>query len=1099
VADFTVTERNDQATTSLAGTFLPQPGIQIVGVARAGQSQSGVGATLDGTYGSVRFAADGSFEYRLDNARQATNLLTAGMTAQERFTVTYVLNGQTHTAQFVVDVVGVDEAGQVVIASPIIVGDTRTFAENEVVRSTVSSGSQNADTLDTIVNHGTIHAADLEVTPPWTRTEIIGVASNGAMSNDGLVVAHAGDVGTFAFAFGINLSFSGIGVTNSGVIRAMADGDDAQATALGTGGPRAVVVNSGVIEAISGNEAWALFPQHISTRIDNSGLIYAEGDLGPNDWAYGIAAIRTGQISGYQIENSGIIHAVDNGTLGSIAILIFRGNVNLHSYGTIHNSGLIVADTAIMAMEQGYYDRIHVVNDGEIQGDLQFYRNFNLVANNAGATWTGDLHFGINTDVLGNGGAIVGNVDLGDGIDFYRGAGSVSGSVDGGKGADLLIGGAGADRLLGGDGDDVIVGGGGADIMTGGAGADIFVIREANDAMPIAADRIEDFVSGTDRIDLSALTNITSVAFSHSGDRTIVQAATPVGHVIIQVRGTVVLSDIIFDIGTGVGGVVTTGGDLFYAYGAAGRAVVGSSGDDFVVGTSGSDDIDGGTGGDIMAGGAGDDVYHLDDLLDRVVEMAGEGIDTVYSSAEFTVLLENVENLHLLFGDDAAGNDLDNVIVTNNLANIIYGRGGDDRMFGLKGNDTYYVDSLSDLVFEEANGGTDTVVALTSHYLHANVENATLLSYLDTFTTSYVTSIDQDYFLVGNALNNNLSGNLGDNLIIGGLGDDTLSGDEGNDSLFGEDGADRIEGGLGVDYLVGGAGDDFLRGGSGADALYGGDGNDTLIAEREPIRDPISGGDYPLGAADFVTDILVGGAGNDILYANSGLGDYDLMDGGAGNDGYYVDTPDDLTFEAAGGGTDTVYANINGAGYYLYANVENLILEGNTPFGVGNALANRLTGNAIGNYLLGGAGNDTLNGKAGNDVLFGEAGADSFVFERGTGGDVIGDFARGTDKIDLSAFGFASFAAVQANFSQVGANGAINLGNGDFIVLHNVTMSQLTQGDFILTASAPKIEDIAEAAKIAGASAIDAGGPALDWLPDDWMPHYRTDFHLGFA
>ena len=38
----------------------------------------------------------------------------------------------------------------------------------------------------------------------------------------------------------------------------------------------------------------------------------------------------------------------------------------------------------------------------------------------------------------------------------------------------------------------------------------------------------------------------------------------------------------------------------------------------------------------------------------------------------------------------------------------------------------------------------------------------------------------------------------------------------------------------------------------------------------------------------------------------------------------------------------------------------------------------------------------------------------------------------------------------QTNFSQVGGNGAINLGNGDFIVLNGVTMSQLTAADFIL-------------------------------------------------
>ncbi|KTE38204.1 MULTISPECIES: calcium-binding protein [unclassified Sphingopyxis] len=431
-------------------------------------------------------------------------------------------------------------------------------------------------------------------------------------------------------------------------------------------------------------------------------------------------------------------------------------------------------------------------------------------------------------------------------------------------------------------------------------------------------------------------------------------------------------------------------------------------------------------------------------------------------------------------GEVRLGSAGDTLTNRGSIVGSVYLGDGDDRfeniggtqqggVFGGVGNDIYVVDTQNILLYESQGEGNDSVTASASYYLFDNIENLIL-------------SGSAGNFGVGNALANTIIGNAGSNLLLGGGGDDVIRGGGGVDSLFGESGADQLFGEAGVDYLVGGIGNDILDGGADADALYGEDGDDTLI-----------------GGTGFFTDILVGGIGNDILRGNSGLGDYDLMDGGAGNDTYYVDTPDDLTFEAAGGGTDTVYANINGAGYYLYANVENLILEGNTPFGVGNELANRLTGNAIGNYLLGGAGNDTLNGKAGNDVLFGEGGADTFVFERGTGGDVIGDFARGTDKIDLSAFGFANFAAVQAGFSQVGANGAINLGNGDFIVLHNVTMSQLAQGDFILTASAPKIEDLAEAAKIAEASAVDAGGPALDWLPDHWMPHYRTDFHLGFA
>ncbi|NBB53299.1 hypothetical protein GVN24_34000, partial [Rhizobium sp. CRIBSB] len=296
-------------------------------------------------------------------------------------------------------------------------------------------------------------------------------------------------------------------------------------------------------------------------------------------------------------------------------------------------------------------------------------------------------------------------------------------------------------------------------------------------------------------------------------------------------------------------------------------------------------------------------------------------------------------------------------------------------------------------------------------------------------------------------LANVLTGNTGGNLLIAGGGTDTVNGGAGNDAIYGQDGDDALNGDAGIDYLVGGIGVDTINGGTEADALYGEEGNDILI-----------GGD------GFFTDILVGGAGNDTLRGDSTLGDYDLMDGGADNDSYYVDTGDDLTFEAVGGGIDTVYADVRvtNGGVYLYANVENLVLIGTTAFGVGNELNNTLTGNASGNYLLGGAGADTINGGAGNDVLFGEAGNDVFAFSVGSGGDVIGDFNLANDRIDLRAFGFADFQQLAANFSQVGNDGAINLGGGDFIVLHGVTMANLTASHFIFPGGAMPTEPVAK-------------------------------------
>jgi uncharacterized protein len=60
---------------------------------------------------------------------------------------------------------------------------------------------------------------------------------------------------------------------------------------------------------------------------------------------------------------------------------------------------------------------------------------------------------------------------------------------------------AGRDTLVGTPGDDRITGGAGADVITGGLGADTFVYTSTRDA----ADRITDFVPGTDRIDLAPL------------------------------------------------------------------------------------------------------------------------------------------------------------------------------------------------------------------------------------------------------------------------------------------------------------------------------------------------------------------------------------------------------------------------------------------------------------------------------------------------------------------------------------------------------------------------------------------------------------------
>lgn len=75
--------------------------------------------------------------------------------------------------------------------------------------------------------------------------------------------------------------------------------------------------------------------------------------------------------------------------------------------------------------------------------------------------------------------------------------------LQGDAGADLLSGGAGNDSLFGGAGADTLTGGRGNDQLTGGSEADVFRLTHAPDAGN-NVDHIVDFVSGSDRVELSA-------------------------------------------------------------------------------------------------------------------------------------------------------------------------------------------------------------------------------------------------------------------------------------------------------------------------------------------------------------------------------------------------------------------------------------------------------------------------------------------------------------------------------------------------------------------------------------------------------------------
>ena len=85
--------------------------------------------------------------------------------------------------------------------------------------------------------------------------------------------------------------------------------------------------------------------------------------------------------------------------------------------------------------------------------------------------------------------------------------GSGKDTLTGNAGNDVLTGGAGNDVLVGGEGNDTLIGGAGKDVLTGGTGKDVFKLNSRTESGLSSTQRdvITDFVSGQDKIDLSAI------------------------------------------------------------------------------------------------------------------------------------------------------------------------------------------------------------------------------------------------------------------------------------------------------------------------------------------------------------------------------------------------------------------------------------------------------------------------------------------------------------------------------------------------------------------------------------------------------------------
>lgn len=99
--------------------------------------------------------------------------------------------------------------------------------------------------------------------------------------------------------------------------------------------------------------------------------------------------------------------------------------------------------------------------------------------------------------------------------------------------------------------------------------------------------------------------------------------------------------------------------------------------------------------------------------------------------------------------------------------------------------------------------------------------------------------------------------------------------------------------------------------------------------------------------------------------------------------------------------------------------------------------------------LHGGAHNDRLAGGAGQDMLTGDAGRDALVVAAGSGADQVTGFGDTQDRIDLSAYGFASGFADRTFMADVAGDLVFTNGT-DVLTIAAMTKAQISGPYLIL-------------------------------------------------
>ncbi|WP_394753884.1 beta strand repeat-containing protein [Crenothrix sp.] len=678
-----------------------------------------------------------------------------------------------------------------------------------------------------------------------------------------------------------------------------------------------------------------------------------------------------------------------------------------------------------------------------------------------------------------------------------------------------IVASMGAVTLTGNLKDNIIDGSnnGAVDTLVGLAGNDTYILD--------AGDKVIEGKAAT------AIVTSTTQYADTAGIDTISSADSVDIHFAINDPGQLVLGSADIKGQAFIENVILTGSSAVDITGnAKNNILTGNSAANAIIGNAGDDILNGGANADNLTGGVGNDIYIVDDIGDVVNEtslgtvalpLTPDGVngtvDLVKSSVTYSIAsaaAAGVENLTLtgIALINATGNTKVNILTGNSNNNTLIGGAGNDTLYGLQGNDTlngglgvdnmtggrgddtYIVDSSSDVVTElvnpsnvTANGTADHVKSSVTYLLTtpaaAGVEKLTLTGSGNVNAT-------------GNALPNFLVGNSGNNILNGGTGIDDLQGAGGNDTYYVDNTSDKVSDTAGtLDTVISSV--DFNLAAGTITTTSGSDTNAENLTLTGSASNATGNASDNTIIGNAIANVIDGGAGAD------------NMQGGAGNDSYFVDNTGDKVTDTLG--TDTINTSVTFNMATAGSGVENLTVTNITTTNsinlTGNTLANTITGNAGDNIIIGGAGNDAISAGAGDDTITGGAGKDTIT--TGVGADTI-SFATGvadtvataTSVAGIDVYSLLDFATDKISLSVTVASvvaaaaGSNAISEATFITDMNTALTKGAIGTGFKVASADITAAIVTATT--GGGGVTAGDEFLAVDLDSSGTFTATDF-----